>query len=311
MKIEDLHFASSPTPANEKDFDLEKWRNDNPMDYYKAIFILNKVKGIAQDIMFQRIYQVTRLYIPNILYKFFSLTDDTALNEQKLRTLLKKQIYMANINTFNDPFDAKAFYYDNNQLKWYDRLSGYDGKLIDDFTSYIKATSLTSNNENNLPMWAHYANNHSGFCVSYKKEKNLDLFSTTFPVQYTDVRLDVTSFMKAQAEMIFDKLEKQTESVRKEIIINDLSMIYMICLLCNIKQSAWKYEQEFRCTTAANAKGMPYINAIPNEIYIGYKCSANNKNELLNIASKLNIPVYIMQFKETASGFELSKSIIR
>ncbi len=308
MKIEDLNFMGSPTPVDEKNFDLEKWRRDNPIDYYKAISILNKANRIEKDYLFQEIYKITRLYIPNILYKFYSLTDNNDLNEQKFNTLLNNQIFMANINTFNDPFDSKAFYYDSSQLMGYGRLSEFDGKLIDDFTSYIKTTSLTSNDENNMPMWAHYANNHSGFCVLYKKENNPSLFSTTFPVQYTDTRLDVTSLMKSQAEMIINEISVQTELGRKEVMINDLSIIYMICLLCNIKQLTWKYEQEFRCTTAANAKGMPYIKAVPNEIYIGYKCNEANKKKLSNIASGLGIPIYVMQYKETASGFELFKS---
>lgn len=46
-----------------------------------------------------------------------------------------------------------------------------------------------------MPMWAHYANNHAGFCVSYDMKENKQLSGCTFPVQYTNQRIDITSLM--------------------------------------------------------------------------------------------------------------------
>ena len=111
------------------------------------------------------------------------------------------EIDLSDIKDFNDPFDGKGFFYDATQLEDIERLKPHGGRLIDNFTAYIKATSLTSNGIQSMPMWAHYSNNHAGYCVSYVMIANLGLSSCTFPVQYTNDRLDVTSLMRTQASL--------------------------------------------------------------------------------------------------------------
>jgi hypothetical protein len=226
MKIEEIFYPLSETPVDENTFDLEKWRCENPMDYFKALYILNQADGIAKDVIFQEIYKITRLYIPDTLYKYYSLTTDVQLNEQKIKTLRQGNIYVSDIKDFNDPFDGKAYYYNADELKKYERLSDCDGKLIDDFTTFTKATSFTENGVNCMPMWAHYANNHQGFCVSYDMKSNVQLYSCTFPVQYTNQRLDITSLMDSQVAMLVKEMERQSQMGHKKILIDDLSLIY-------------------------------------------------------------------------------------
>lgn len=306
MKVEDLQYEIPVLPISEKSFDIEKWRQETPMDYFKAMYIMNKADGICKDIIFQEIYKITRLYILDVLYKFFSLTEDTELNKKKLETLRQGKIFMADIKSLNDPFDGKAYFYNANKLKKLDRLTSHNGKLIDDFTAYIKVTSLTGNDVNSMPMWAHYSNNHTGFCVSYDMKLNVALSSCTFPVQYCNQRIDVTSLMEQQAKMLISEIEKQSTLGNKQILINDLSIIYMTSLFCNLKHSSWSYENEFRCTTGAMAKGMPYIKASPKEIFIGMNCCPKYSNQLAEIATALNIPIHRMAFDECSSQFGLS-----
>ncbi len=256
MKIEDIKFTIPEESLNQENFNIEKWRSDNPMDYLKAMYIMNMADGVAKDVVFNEIYKITRLYIPDVLYKYYSLTDDKKLNSKKFQTLMKSKVFLSDIKEFNDPFDGKGYYYDAKQLKKFDRLASSGGKLIDDFTSYIKATALTSNGVHSMPMWAHYSNNHTGFCVSYNMKHNMALSDCTFPVQYTDQRIDVTSLMEQQANMLTSAIEKQSAAGNKKILIDDLSMVYMSLLLCNLKHVSWSYENEFRCTTGAKAKGM-------------------------------------------------------
>lgn len=45
MKIEDLYFPPTDSPVDEKNFDLEKWRRECPIDYFKAIYVLQQGKG--------------------------------------------------------------------------------------------------------------------------------------------------------------------------------------------------------------------------------------------------------------------------
>lgn len=315
MRIEDLKFILPTESIDEKSFNFEKWRKETPIDYLKAVHIIlsasNLFEGIpgnlATDSAFHTIYRIIREYIPETLYKYYSLTDNNHLNKIKLNTLQNRQIFMSDIRAFNDPFDGKAFYYDPEKLKDIARLAPHNGRLIDDFTVFHKATSLTGNDVNCMPMWAHYSNNHHGFCVAYDMNdpQNLSLSSCTFPVQYTDQRLDITSFMIKQANMISNEIGNQSAQRNNQILINDLSLVYVAQFLCNIKHISWQYEKEFRCSMGATANGMPYVDAIPKAIYIGMKCLPKHEIRLRQIAKTLNIPIYKMVFEECSTMFNL------
>ncbi len=306
LKIEDMSFDLPKEPVDEENWDLEKWRKENPMDYFKALYILNMDNNSeVKAEVFKAIYKVTRLHIPDILYKYYSLSDDEMLNTKKLQTLNNGKIYMSNIEDFNDPFDGKGFFYDPTQLADIERLKPHGGKFIDNFNSFIKATSLTKNGVQSMPMWAHYGSNHTGFCVSYDMKVNIALSSCTLPVQYTHDRLDITRLMREQAQKVFDEIDHQSTIGKKEIVLNDLSIIFVSSLLCNIKHTSWNYEQEFRCTTGAIAKGMPFIEAKPKEIFIGMNCDPFHAKRLLEIAGSWNIPVYKMKFDECSETYAL------
>ena len=316
MKIEDLHYNLPTELINEESFDIEEWRRQNPMDYLKALYVILNIgdmvddvsSEIAQMVAFQSVYKVTRLHIPDTLYKFGSLTDDEVSNEKRFKTLQNRQIFLADIKMFNDPFDGRAFYYDPKMLKDIERLVEHDGRLIDDFTRFHRTASLTASGVNCMPMWAHYSNNHRGFCVAYdmKDPNNLPLSACTFPVQYTDQRLDISSYMRKYAQMVSDEVDRQIAEGNTQILIDDLSIVYAALLLCNIKHLSWKYEEEFRCTMGATSEGMPYVNAMPKAIYIGMNCKRNHAERLRSIAQELKIPVYMMKFEDCSEDFNLA-----
>lgn len=164
--------------------ELEEYRLSNPMDYIKAITLLNAPTN--KNEVFHTIYQITRLHIPKTLYKYYSLNDDENLNELKLTTLADEKIFLASSEDFNDPFDNKAFYYHSEKLKKFEELRAFNGHIFDDIMFTSRATSLTNTGFNSMPMWAHYSNNHRGFCVSYNMGdlRNMQLSACTLPIQY-------------------------------------------------------------------------------------------------------------------------------
>ncbi len=93
MKIEDILLPNSK-PVDAKDFDIEKWRKENPMDYLVAArLLMNYSDPDEQAIVFQMLWQVAQLHIPGTLYKYYSLTNDYDLNDRKLETLQKKRFF--------------------------------------------------------------------------------------------------------------------------------------------------------------------------------------------------------------------------
>ena len=321
MKIEDINYTLPTSEIASDDFNREKWLQEHPIDYFKLLYVLfNTTKNAPTDmprnfvmnVVFELLYPVTRLYIPDTLYKFYSLNDNEELNEKKFSTLQNKQIFMSDIKDFNDPFDGKAFFYDPKQLASIKRLQHTKGRIIEDFTTFHKGTALTENDTSCMPMWAHYSNNHQGFCVAYdmKNPANTALAGCTFPIQYTDERLDITSFMKKYVSTVASEVDKKSVYRIEQIIRNDLSLVYVAQLLCNIKHSTWSYEKEFRCTMGAQSKGMPYVDAVPKAIYIGMNCKEQNRNKLVEIARSLSIPVYQMRLDELSEKYSLRENLL-
>lgn len=111
--------------------------------------------------------------------------------------------------------------------------------------------------------------------------------------------------MREQAQKVCNEIDKQISEGKKEIVLDDLSVIFMTLLLCNLKHISWSYEKEFRCTIAANAAGMPYIDARPKEIYIGMQCNPVHEKQLKDIATALKIPIYKMAFDECCETYRL------
>ncbi|WP_185141495.1 DUF2971 domain-containing protein [Cohnella nanjingensis] len=287
------------------EFDIEQYRMEHQMDYIKAIDLLNISSN--KDEVFHWIYQITRWHIPDVLYKYFSFTDDENLNNLKLNTLSEKKIFLADSKDFNDPFDNKAFYYRNEDLSQFEELGPFDGQIGDEIMFSSRAASFTKTGFNSMPMWAHYANNHRGFCVSYNLQDsgNIELAGSTLPIQYTDQRIDITNILVNYVDLVLKEKRKQISEGRKKIILNDLTLVYIIVFLQNIKQTSWQYEQEFRCVAGRTSIGMPFMKAIPSAIFAGEKCSPFYIERLCGIARDLNVPLYKLEFQKINMLFQL------
>jgi hypothetical protein len=285
----------------DEEFDIEKWRRDHPMDYIKGLNLINCFQGV-QDTVFREITEIARLHVPDMLFKYGSLTEDTSLSDAKIETLKEKKIYLAAIDELNDPFECKAYYYDSK------RINGcYDG-IMKQVSQFSRIASFTSDGASSMPMWAHYANNHKGFCVSYnlKDKRNLKLSGCTFPVQYVSKRIDVTHFLEQQFDKIQKTIQETVNQRKKEVLYDDLSLIYMSLMFSNIKLETWNYEKEFRCLAGRTAKGMPYFTAVPAEIYIGMNCPQCYIEKLVETSKTLQISAYKMFLDETNKEYSLS-----
>lgn len=291
---------------DEKDWDLEEWKQKYPMDYYKALRILSEASnGVVATKIFKTIYQITRLHVPDVLFKYYSLSNDEELNKKKFQTLSEGKLFMSEIKDFNDPFDGKSFFYNPESLEDIHRLRVHKGRLIDDFTVFVRGTCFTANGVQSMPMWAHYASNHKGFCVCYDVKENLELRNSIFPIQYTDERLDVSSLIRKHAESICKMIDENVRQGDKIMQYDDLTIIYMALLLYNVKHISWSYENEFRYFVPANASGIPYAKAIPKAIYIGMKCEEKHKKALEDISDYWDIPLYQMEMDECSEKYEL------
>ena len=137
-------------------------------------------------------------------------------------------------------------------------------KIIEDEMQKFVICCFTKTN-NNLLMWAHYANNHKGFCVEYdlsNKDILKELEYIIFPVSYSLNRKDT-----------FDNLKLYCEECSGEVCWN----LYRDVILR--KSYHWLYENEFRLIM--NSKSSKSIKFYPiKAIYFGCNMIEDDKKDI-------------------------------
>lgn len=165
---------------------------------------------------------------------------------------------------------------------------------------------------NNLPMWAHYANNHTGVCLEYDIKSILEahtldhILNFLYPVFYVKVLPDSVNGIYGKYWVDFDEERKQPKTE------NNTWRVHPIIDYPSIhKLKEWQYEREWRLiqniaffrkrldvtvTDMFNyEKGIPMIFNKPSRVYLGYNISKNNENSIIETCQKSNIPFSRME----------------
>jgi len=201
--------------------------------------------------------------IPSKLYKYESFST------QSLANLKNGDIYFSLPNQFNDPFDCSLPINLDLSLKsvnsfrerFIERgglpengvqqlIAMSNGELLKMLHKVAyesigkslagKGVSCFTNSFDNLLMWSHYGEKHTGFCLEF--DSSYEPFNKAKKVKYVD------DFPKLNAE---------------EVII-DVNYEPILELL-HTKANPWKYENEWRCIHAESPTPFTY----PQESLIG------------------------------------------
>jgi hypothetical protein len=260
--------------------------------------------------------------MPKRLYKYVSLTNNIEcykdrnqcknfvdINEKKFNALRKNQIWMSKFDNLNDPYEYKAMFLKRTELA----EKGWPIELLDGYINRMKEiyliSSFTQNIVDNMPMWAHYSNNHQGFCVEY----NVLNPKVVYPISYEEDRFGLASIITT----IFDLSNK---IFKGEIDETNKEFQWYMTLITHfglIKHKSWAYENEFRIIQAdqgGNNKGalVPTIKVglDINAIFIGSQCSNENRDELIKIAQDLKVNIYEMYLDDEEPNYKLSYRLI-
>jgi hypothetical protein len=247
--------------------------------------------------------------IPKILYKYRPWKKD--YNKDILR---KNQIFLACPGDFNDPFDCripldlyrldtdekKAQYVDKVIIQGFYDLSikGYNvetllksftQRLIDDIDSeYDRLAKLEfsfqdkffgilslSKYWNNIIMWAHYAENHKGYCVGFYSDKlaDMDVFSKIGPVKYQNEYPNI-------------------DPMNDDIVQQGFTQTFT-------KAKKWIYEKEYRLyhnffpnEPALNDRQKYFHDDALAEIILGIDIKSVDRNQIIKLAEKKNVKVF-------------------
>ncbi|MBI6121426.1 DUF2971 domain-containing protein [Salegentibacter maritimus] len=256
------------------------------------------------------------------IYKFRCWTDD---NHKKAIT--KRELFLASPKDFNDPFDCRipnSFdlldtkekrknYIDNIVSRNRETIAhlGYNPELEkirrlaelesnpDKFQNRDNEGLFKSQDEHlgiisfserfdSTLMWAHYADNHKGFCLCFdeKRMRESGIFGMGGKVNYSKE---------------FPKIDPRKRGMEKAGI-----QTYT-------KSIDWSYEKEYRLANYFFPKKAEIKDRIINypkncliEIIIGMKMPKSDKEQIIEIASKMKIPIY--QAKQKSNQFIIEKS---
>lgn len=207
-------------------------------------------------------------------------------------------------------------------------------KKIEEMENNIKNSYLELDHEKNIHvacfsetkksilMWAHYANNHKGFCVEYDfKELGLNNHYTRFifPVFYKKAIFDMKDYIPDPNKKFDNVLTSYMDQIKAEDILDGITNpevninVNNMALFYNalIKYKDWAYEKEWRYVFPYknNANKSLYLYAPkPKAIYLGAKITNESRETLVKIAKERKIKIYQMEIK--TSEFALESNIV-
>jgi hypothetical protein len=252
---------------------------------------------------------------PLMLYKFFKWSDKP---RDKMKDILYKNIlYFSNPLTFNDPFDSKIpIQFDENYRASKDfhkdflkadntigKTTYTDQQMLDIAEDYflnphkiiydteIMTKSIQqsinesfritcfSTKRNNILMWSHYADRHTGVCIGFK---TIYLLLDPNLVELKEVNY-VTKFPK------FTSLTGMP--------------------IVTTKSKDWKYENEYRLINLDAHPLIAFQKEAISEVIIGYRMDSLIKDKLLAYLNKRypNVDVFITSPSNKSFKMEIIK----
>lgn len=273
------------------------------------MFQLPKYIKMINDREFQSAREYKRESIPAYLYKYYYLADSSVCvdgtsckkthdkNEEKLIPLETRKIWMPSFGNLNDPFEFNALYLDKNRLSKTEWEIDCLEKYLESFKSSLLLTCFSENPYNNMPMWAHYANSHQGFCVKYEIVDPDLIYKVSYEGNRTAMATLITSLV-TQMHYMIERDPKFNESDLRfytELFIHSAT----------IKHNTWEYEGEFRAIFPQMANGIHGNLVDTNQIgvnavcvYAGLNCSTANKKRLFDISQKINCEIFEMELDD-------------
>lgn len=252
--------------------------------------------------------------VPDRIFKYYPLYDAdhsrfSEENKLRLDSLENHNLWVCTPKKLNDPFELKALSVDSKRIE----KAGWDVQLCQNIINLLSSKILVCCFSNGLrkriPLWAHYANNHQGFCVEY----GINNKNRVFPVRYSNQRLISATIVTRLCKAFLEGYEQDKEPG------SDFWHYYQILFLtfCT-KSSEWEYEHEYRVFDFNEDEDKPgklvplsSTGLYVNKIFIGMNCAAEYEKELVRIGKLLNCPVFKMGIVENSVYYSMRPIKIR
>lgn len=250
---------------------------------------------------------ITKMY-PNIaLNKIPTIFKFREINKRMIESLVSGEVYFAPPGQLNDPFDCQIDLrksidtaiekVNTNEKKL--RLIGLKENVENLFIDLPKSIenfgvwSGSLNLENPL-MWAHYADEHRGICLTYDLPKN-----------FIDYKLgDVIGIhpVEYNSNPMIDFFLAQVEAETFDTFDDFLTKI--IVKLLTSKDECWEYEKEGR--VISNNSGLKKIGkSALRQVCFGLRTTESDKELVREILDKHGYDVNICEIERDDNDFGL------
>lgn len=269
--------------------------------------------------------------IPERLYKYAPLDvvhkdkrgNQTTGFDAVKDILVNNQIYYSDPNNFNDPFEFQRVYVtisekarnaqiinslDDYAKEYKNSPQENDGEIIEtnfnqifdelEFNMHMNGNvlnrmgylSLTTTNDN-LLMWAHYADNHKGVCIKFNGTHKDPFYSKN----------GVGRIMKVDYGNELAIVEQNTEN--KYIT----SLVKM-----SRKSECWKYENEYRVFNVSSdidstdGQGNHSFNSrLADEVYLGCRATEDTESKIIKIIQSTPHKIKLFKMNEKKKPLKL------
>lgn len=280
-------------------------------EIWARLYVEENVENQAYEHLKKSAFYV---FIDNISYDGFEYFSFRSFSDYALADIKNNTICLAHPSTFNDPMDTILLRWNQHLLesstdeterelrtiyqKVYDHLKvrcfvrtdrlPRDARFDEEPPSCKKQRI----EDINPLMWAHYANDHKGFCIKYKLPgtivRNEDVASLTW------TRIGNVDY---QPSMIIG--EKQSFDVFDALFA---------------KHDIWSYENEVRLiqydpNNTDNFKTIEVPEDSIQSIYLGLKCSDEDRKKMKLVLRNRNIKLYQMEVDAT-DNYKMTKKRI-
>lgn len=227
--------------------------------------------------------------VPKMRYYSFR-----SFSEYSLKDISEQTISLAHPREFNDPLDTILVWWLEDEIKKGNPGLDLDYKLLmKKAAEHIKIRCLIGSKyqdeyggeyvrnieDLNVVMWAHYAKSHTGFCVEYEFERD----KLNMNYRSEEDKVDLINAIKYVPSISITGQPTMDEALFQ-------------------KSDFWDYENEVRlCSFDSTSKEeFPVLKCegAIKAIYLGAKCSAENRRLMEKAIGDKDIPLYQMSVNE-------------
>ena len=200
-------------------------------------------------------------------------------NKSSLELLINRELWFAKPDTLNDPFECQMIFRNILDSMWakYKFDENLKTKIeaeTEKCLSNAGICSFSKTRQNQL-MWAHYADEHKGFCIGFKHEL---LIENTNEIGSIDV-LYQSDYPYEEIFKIIEKFLVNLDGDLTKTII--WSIVYKIM---QTKYTYWSYERELRLTRLKYG-ALAFSPIAVNSIAFGLRMSERDKKTLRELLS--------------------------